>query len=326
MSIQRFFIVTAALCVTGAPGSPAFAQGCQFSPEAQYRVEFDATWSASTLPQQFPPNPHFSGLVGGSHGAGVSFWSPGGIASQGIENMAETGSKSVLLSEVNGAINAGTALDTVNGGGVGTSPGSVSTTFDVDVANPLATIVTMIAPSPDWFVGVHGFNLLVDGNWVAEATVPLFGYDAGTDSGPTYTSPNADVTPHLPITLLDGSIFMHDGELVPFGSFRFVRLTDSCIDSDGDGVGDETDNCTGVANAGQLDGDGDGYGNACDGDLNNDCAINAGDLGVLKSVFFGMDPVADLSGDGVVNAVDLGLMKNVFFGVPGPSALTSACD
>jgi N-acetylneuraminic acid mutarotase len=36
------------------------------------------------------------------------------------------------------------------------------------------------------------------------------------------------------------------------------------VDSDGDGVDDPCDNCTGVANAAQADGDGDGVGDACD--------------------------------------------------------------
>ncbi len=322
--VHRSLLVTAV--ATAALAADATAQTCTFSPEAQYRVEFNATWSAETLPQNFPPNPHFSGLVGGSHSDQVSFWVPGGIATQGMEFMAENGAKSFLLTEVNAAISAGTAHGTVNGGGVGVSPGFVSTTFDVNVDNPLITVVTMIAPSPDWFVGTHGYNLFVDGNWVEEATVELFGYDAGTDSGTDYTSENADVTPHEPITLLDGPMFMHNGELVPFGNFRFVRLTDSCVDSDGDGLGDDVDNCTAIANANQLDGDADGYGNACDADLNNDCIVNAVDLGAMKAAFFSADANADLNGDGIVNVIDLGRMKTAFFGAPGPSALTSACD
>lgn len=38
----------------------------------------------------------------------------------------------------------------------------------------------------------------------------------------------------------------------------------AAVDSDGDGVVDETDNCTAVANADQGDADGDGIGDACD--------------------------------------------------------------
>ncbi|MFK8014962.1 MAG: hypothetical protein AB8G17_05945, partial [Gammaproteobacteria bacterium] len=98
------------------------------------------------------------------------------------------------------------------------------------------------------------------------------------------------------------------------------------VDSDGDGVFDDQDNCINTVNADQRDTNGDGYGNLCDADINNDCTINVVDLGVLRSVFFSSDADADLNGDGVVNVSDLGLLRAQFFGTPGPSGLTSLCD
>jgi hypothetical protein len=96
-------------------------------------------------------------------------------------------------------------------------------------------------------------------------------------------------------------------------------------DSDGDEVPDQSDNCTLAPNPAQRDTDGDGFGNRCDADLNNDCVVNAADLGVLKSVFFSSDADADFNGDGVVNTADLGLLKAGFFGPPGPSAVAILC-
>ncbi len=95
-------------------------------------------------------------------------------------------------------------------------------------------------------------------------------------------------------------------------------------DSDGDGVPDDTDNCTFVPNGDQFDADGDGFGNLCDPDLNGDCIVNALDLGLLRVAFFSADPVADFNGDGVVNSVDLGLMRVLFFQAPGPNS-TGSC-
>jgi hypothetical protein len=302
---------------------PAAAQTCTFSSQVDYSVRFEATWSAQTLPLQFPSSAHFSPLVGGVHNANVSFWAPGELASTGVSNVAETGSTSVMNSEVNAAVNNDTARSRINGGAVGTSPGNVSTSFTVDTDYPLVTLITMIAPSPDWFVGVHGQSLFAEGNWVESLSVPLFAYDSGTDSGGTFTSPNQDTQPPEPISLLSGPLVTVNGELVPFGNFVFTRLTDSCVDSDDDSVGDDVDNCTLVANSDQTDANGDGFGNACDADLNDDCTVNFVDLGVLRSAFFGSDAVADLNADGVVNFIDLGLMRAAFFGAPGPSAAAS---
>ncbi|MEL7450442.1 MAG: hypothetical protein AAFN78_14615 [Pseudomonadota bacterium] len=95
-------------------------------------------------------------------------------------------------------------------------------------------------------------------------------------------------------------------------------------DTDGDGIGDDVDNCTLVANPDQLDTNGDLIGNICDGDLSNNCSISFEDLGLMKAVFFSNDPDADLSGNGSVSFEDLGLLKEAFFGPPGPSA--AGCD
>ena len=127
-------------------------------------------------------------------------------------------------------------------------------------------------------------------------------------------------------------IFMDDFDITVGGFGEdLVSVTGEAIggggnDQDGDGVTDDIDNCTLVANSAQRDTDGDRIGNFCDADLNNDCDINFLDLGLLKSVFFSADPDADLNGDGDVNFLDLGLMKATFFGPPGPGAPGNICE
>ncbi len=189
---------------------------------ATYRLTFESTWSAATHPTDFPPNPHFSGLIGGTHDASVSFWNEGQIASDGIESMAETGSKTLLQSEMDAAITGSTAEFVISGGGIGVSPGSVSVTFDVTTSYPLVTVVSMVAPSPDWFVGVSGLNLMDGGVWSQQVNVPLMVYDAGSDSGTSYTSPNDDTDPPENVTALTTSPFDMNNIL---GTFTFDLLS-----------------------------------------------------------------------------------------------------
>jgi hypothetical protein len=54
----------------------------------------------------------------------------------------------------------------------------------------------MIYPSPDWFVGVSGLELcLPNGSWIEQKILNLYPVDAGTDSGPTYISPDQPTIP-----------------------------------------------------------------------------------------------------------------------------------
>ena len=190
---------------------------------AEYKVTFAATWSPGTHPHEFPSSPHFSGLIGATHGSLFTMWEPGGMASPGIKSMAETGSKSPLDSEIDAALNGGSAGSKISGGGVGTSPGSVSVTFTIKADHPLVSLVTMIAPSPDWFVGVHGLSLCEANQWVKEKKVDLPAYDGGTDSGESYASANKATSPAEPIKLLQSKHAVVNGKPEPFGTLTFVK-------------------------------------------------------------------------------------------------------
>ena len=192
--------------------------------EARYRVSFSATWSAETHPTNFPSNPHFSGLVGGTHHGDVRIWQTGEVASDGIELMAETGGKTKLLPEIEQLIEDGTAHGTLSGGGLSTSPATVSLEFDAVSTHPYVTLVSMLAPSPDWFVGVSALPLMEDGAWRERVEVNLRLYDAGTDDGTVFTAANADTDPAEPIAALtESDTDFSEGE--PFvGTFVFELL------------------------------------------------------------------------------------------------------
>lgn len=206
---------------TPAPVAPAPTP----DPTARYSVTFEATWDVSTHPTDFPPNPHFSGLIGGTHNASVSFWQAGGLATEGIRLMAERGRQSPLDLEVDAAARAGTAQHLLRGGEVRSSPGSVSMEFDISSGFPLVTLVTMVAPSPDWFVGVSGLSLVESGAWVREKSVDLLPWDAGTDSGATYGAADRATTPPVGIHLLTGAPVAAGGRVAPMGRFVFRRIS-----------------------------------------------------------------------------------------------------
>jgi hypothetical protein len=194
------------------------------APTARYVVTFEAAWSAASHPDDFPDDPHFSPLIGGTHSSAVGFWRPGATASDGIEAMAERGRVSPLDREVQAAIDAGTAEHLLQGEGIERSPGTISLEFDVGRERPLVTLVSMVAPSPDWFVGVHDLSLIEGGDWVAEREVTLFPYDAGTDHGLSYASPDLDARPRDPVRAIEGFPFAFEGRVAPAGTFTFRRL------------------------------------------------------------------------------------------------------
>ena len=134
--------------------------------------------------------------------AAVSFWAEDRLAAKGIQNVAELGSKTALLGEVTAALAAGTAGSAISGPGITAAQTEASVDFTLTPAHPLLTLVSMVAPSPDWFVGVTGMALYANGKWPDTLSVPLEVYDTGTDSGVTFTSlDQAAVPPVLLQTL-----------------------------------------------------------------------------------------------------------------------------
>lgn len=111
--------------------------------------------------------------------------------------------------------------------------------FEVSYAYPYVSMISMIAPSPDWFVGVSNVNLCKrdedsgDYYWVErypeEGYQNLYAYDAGTDAGPTFLSPDDPVDPFEPITVFDAldasNIFYNQDQNVlnPMCQFVLVR-------------------------------------------------------------------------------------------------------
>lgn len=186
---------------------------------AVYDISFTSTWNSidhGTL----PGNPHWSDLVGTTHKNAFSMWNIDKKASLGIKNVAELGDGAELLNEVNIAISNGNAdifrqanFAPNNALGVATL-----TNIQVDEAFPLVSLVSMIAPSPDWFIGISNLSLLDGPNsWKATFSMDVFPLDAGTDSGSNYEAADLITTPVDNITSLVN--------VSPFGSERIGYFT-----------------------------------------------------------------------------------------------------
>ena len=59
---------------------------------AQYTLSFYGMWSNDTHGSNaFPPDGHFSAILGVSHENGYSLWKPGIKATEGVKEVAENG-------------------------------------------------------------------------------------------------------------------------------------------------------------------------------------------------------------------------------------------
>lgn len=190
---------------------------------ARYRITFDATWTAATHPVDAPPNPHFSPPIGASHTANVTFWREGALATEGIRRMAELGATSTLSDEIRVAIAAGSAEQVFVGEGF-SSPKAIATEFTISRDFPLLTWVTMVAPSPDWFTGVSSLRLIENGAWIDERVLPALPWDAGTDSGLSFVSPDRETIPRQPITRIVTPPLGANGQVTPLGTIRVTKI------------------------------------------------------------------------------------------------------
>ena len=197
---------------------PAPAQGNAQS--ATYRVTFEGKFTASALASgvSVPSGEHFTTLIGAVHNGSVTFWSSGGTASAGVEAVAELGNTGTFKSEIKANMNAVTVFEqSIASGGTATATVDIVVTTD----HPRVTLLSMVAPSPDWFVGVSGLSLLdAQADWLPSRTVNLYPWDAGTEEGTEFSLSNPATSPQGTITSLRG---MGKFSNEPIATLTFTR-------------------------------------------------------------------------------------------------------
>lgn len=169
--------------------NPAVAIEKEGEDVAFYEVRFDAIWSQTTHPEAYEgvSNPHFSPISGATHNSNYQMWQPGALASEGMVQLAETGVLSLLNQDQELALETGHVGSVIAVERNLGSPGSVTFVFQAKPDKPLLSLATMVAPSPDWFVGVHNLKLRNENGWISSMDIELEPYDAGTRSSNTFS-------------------------------------------------------------------------------------------------------------------------------------------
>ena len=195
-----------------------------------YELTFDALWSATEHPTNYPAGiwpdvpsaAHYSPIIGASHSDAMTIWSAGSMASEGVENVAETGDRTVLETMIDGSPNVLNKI--LHPAGFGSPDVTVGPiTFEVNNDYPLVSFLTMIAPSPDWFVGVDKLDLRNGGGgYVDSLSVDLFAYDAGTEDGTGFSTDNPDTNPQGVISMVDQAAYF--GGTAPVARATFTRV------------------------------------------------------------------------------------------------------
>lgn len=197
--------------------------GCMARPLAKYSVTFTGKWSQTAFPKQYPlfrPPAQWSSLLGAAHSSDYSMWRKDQYVSNGLRDFVERGEAWALMKEIEAA---GEKLQSVHevfsAPAVPSGTGQTSTELEAHSRHSLVSFVVRIVPSPDWFVGIDSLDLCDGDHWREQVAVDLYPYDAGTDSGFTFSSPNFATIPQDTVTEITSSSPSH-----PANSFYYPRL------------------------------------------------------------------------------------------------------
>ena len=156
----------------------------RYSENITYEITFRSLWNANEH-QAFPSNAHFSPIAVLSHNENFQLFGIGENASEAFEELAETGSLSQTNSLAESAKSNGTVFQYETSSSLFPKPGadSLKVTIKASKEYAMISLASMIAPSPDWIVGVDSLDLIEDGAFIMEKTISLYALNAGTEEG-----------------------------------------------------------------------------------------------------------------------------------------------
>lgn len=217
-----------------------------------YRATVRYTWSRAThgtagYPARLPGQglifePHLTNLTVVTHAPAYELYTIGGLASANLEGTAEAAQSEYFRAEwpanrallgtnaYAGCLAEQQAADPTEfdrrclfvQGARTPAPADAPATFVFEVlpAFPAVSMAAMLAPSPDWFIGVGGVSLRDGDTWVDAVTLDLFANDAGTERNGGWIYDNPVEAPQKRISRITGAPFFG----VPVGSISFELL------------------------------------------------------------------------------------------------------
>lgn len=192
--------------------------------EASYKVIITMNWSSPQF--GVPAGAHFTGFIGMVHSKDTFLWKPGALATPGLEDVAENGNNTKMNAQLDAILLKNKALLKFT---ISPPPvtGTVESNLNFNTNYSFISFASMIAPSPDWFTGIHDVSLFNDKTWINEITLNLICYDAGTEDGNVFGYNNPETMPQQNITLLtpaNASVLANGNPAIAtIGTIRFVK-------------------------------------------------------------------------------------------------------
>jgi len=161
------------------------------------------------------------------HSKDTFLWKEGSLATPGLEDVAEIGNGTKMAAEIDAIIQKNKALYQFTA----TAPpvtGSTDLTVNLSTAFPCVSFASMIAPSPDWFMGISNVNFIENNMWVDSLVLQVRVYDAGTEEGDVFGYNNPSTVPQQLVMILTpakGSVLANGNSSIPaIATVRFKKI------------------------------------------------------------------------------------------------------
>ena len=192
--------------------------------EASYKMTVTLNWQSPRF--TVPAGAHVTALIGMIHSKDTTLWKPGSLASRGLEDVAEIGNNTIMNLELDSVIAKNKAISKFQIAPPGVT-GTLEMDFNFNTNYSCISFASMIAPSPDWFMGLHDINLFQNNAWVNDITLDIMLYDAGTEDGDVFGYNNPATNPQQRISFLrslNASVLANGNpEIYSIGTAKFVK-------------------------------------------------------------------------------------------------------